>query len=153
MRVGLAAILVMAVAVLGLAAYVRLAPFNPAIWHTALPTDTRQIDGDNCADAVDTQTKGAMAACMVNGSATQVLAKLNATALATPRTRLVAGSPDEGRMTWETRSAFWGFPDYTTAQAQTRGDQARIEIIARLRFGGSDFGVNAARLRAWLSAL
>lgn len=150
----MAIVLILAVlGVLGLAAYVRLAPVDVLRWHTALPTDADQPTGTNCADSVVAQTGGATAACMTVGTAQRVLQQLNSIALATPRTRLIAGSPDEGRMTWETRSKLWGFPDYTTAQAETRGDSSRLDVAARLRFGGSDFGVNADRLRSWLAGL
>jgi hypothetical protein len=53
----------------------------------------------------------------VQGADRAALARLDEIALATPRTTRLAGSPDEGRITWITRSALWGFPDYTTAQA------------------------------------
>ncbi|HHB81701.1 MAG TPA: DUF1499 domain-containing protein, partial [Aliiroseovarius sp.] len=52
-------------------------------------------------------------------------------------------------MTFVTRSRLWGFPDYTTI-AYADG---RITIFARLRFGRSDLGVNAARVGAWRELL
>lgn len=66
----------------------------------------------------------------------------------TPRTRIVAGSVEQGMVTYETRSAMFGFPDYTTV----RRNGSRIEIFGRLRFGASDLGVNAARIEGWLKA-
>jgi len=77
------------------------------------------------------------------------LARLDAIAMASPRTRRLAGSPAEGRITWISRSRLWGFPDYTTAEA-TPG---RLVIHARQRFGSDDWGVNAARLQDWLAQL
>ena len=56
---------------------------------------------------------------------------------------------DQGRITWITRSLLWGFPDYTTAEVRADG----LYLFARLRFGGGDNGVNAARLRNWLARL
>ncbi len=146
-----AAVLVL-IAVAGLAAWVRLAPFDPAVWHEALPTDTRALEGD-CAAGVQQGAKGAVAACILPMPPQEVLARLDAIALATPRTRRLAGSPEEGRITWETRSALWGFPDYTTAQAGASGTGARLDIRARQRFGTEDWGVNAGRLRDWLAKL
>ena len=66
-----------------------------------------------------------------------------------PRTHVLAGGPDVGLTTYVTRSALWGFPDYTTI-AQ---DGDAIVIRAHLRFGQSDMGVNAARVRSWVAAL
>ena len=74
-------------------------------------------------------------------------------ATATPRTHRLAGSPEAGRITWITRSRLWGFPDYTTAQVTQTPTGPRLDIHARLRFGRSDMGVNAARLHAWLAQL
>ncbi len=83
------------------------------------------------------------------GAPADLLARLDAVALATPRTRRLAGSVEEGRITWETRSALWGFPDYTTAEVREDG----LYLQARLRFGREDMGVNAARLRDWQERL
>ncbi|MCU0911304.1 MAG: DUF1499 domain-containing protein [Rhodobacteraceae bacterium] len=130
------AALVLAVA--GAALWVRLAPADPADWHR--PTALR--------DPGDERGAGSFAATRLLGerSGTEVLAALDAAALATPRTRRLAGSPEEGIVTWVTRSALWGFPDYTTAWVQADS----FTVYGRLRFGRSDFGVNEARVRAWL---
>jgi uncharacterized protein (DUF1499 family) len=79
-----------------------------------------------------------------------MLARLAAIAEATPRTRLLAGSVASGRITWITRSAVFGFPDYTTAGLAAG---PKLCLHARLRFGRDDFGVNEARLRRWIDAL
>jgi Protein of unknown function (DUF1499) len=137
----------------GFTLWVRFAPVTVATWHVALPTDTRELEG-SCVDGVTAlQPGGATAACSVPGTAPELLARLDAIAMATPRTRRIAGSVEEGRITWETRSQLWGFPDYTTAQAETRGASTRLDMAARQRFGQGDMGVNAARLKLWLGQL
>lgn len=60
--------------------------------------------------------------------------------LAEPRTQKLGQV--QGQDIYISRSAFWGFPDYTTLAT---GD-GRAVIYARLRFGKSDMGVNRARL-------
>lgn len=65
------------------------------------------------------------------------------------QTRIAAGDPKEGHVTYVTRSLFWGFPDYTTVQREG-GD---LLIHARSVFGRSDLGVNAARVDRWINAL
>ena len=137
-------------------AYIRLAPSDPAHWHvkpemsgaggwTFLPPG---------ADAVIAETGGARAAVTILGqSPEQVLAHLDAIAMETPRTVRLAGSPEDGVITWVTRSALFGFPDYTTAAVRPDGPATVLTLHARLRFGRSDFGVNAARLRDWLTQL
>lgn len=115
--------------------YIRLAPSDPADWHQ-MPDFTEGADlRGGVMRIVDTGPDG--------------LARFADIALATPRTTRLAGSVEEGMMTFVTRSKVWGFPDYTTAQQA--GDQ--LKIYGRLRFGGSDFGVNKARVDGWIADL
>jgi len=131
-------------ATLAFAAWVRLAPSDPARWHVPVAAEPGP------ADQVVPRTGAAtLLLSTARGTPAEVLAKLDAIALATPRTQRLAGSVEEGRITWITRSALWGFPDYTTAEIRPNG----VLVHARLRFGQSDLGVNAARLTDWLSRL
>jgi hypothetical protein len=139
-RVSGYAILVLLAAVAAPAAYVRLAPLDPTRWHQA-------VAQDSLAGEVVAQEGSASLRLVGDGPA--LLAELDALALSTPRTFRLAGSVTEGRITWVTRSALWGFPDYTTAELRPDG----VQVHARLRFGRSDMGVNAARLRDWLARL
>lgn len=133
----------------GLMVYIRLAPSNPADWHIALaprPVAMQSLSPDH----VTALPNGAYADLPLSpDQARTTLAKLDAIALATPRTRHLAGSAETGRITWQSRSLIWGFPDYTTAQITAEG----LTIFARQRFGSNDWGVNAARLRDWLAKL
>lgn len=129
----------------GVQAYIRLSPVDPTQWHFDITSIAEK--SVNCQ--VVSAKGGAVYRCAVQASARDTLAKLDRIALATPRTRRVAGSAAEGRVTWETRSLFWGFRDYTTAQVQDK----TLQLYARQRFGSSDHGVNAARLRDWLTWL
>lgn len=128
----------------GLMAYIRLAPVDPALWNQALPTDL-------AADGSLSVTEGAARVALA--ASEDALLRLNEIALATPRSTLIAGTPAEGRMTWQIRSAFFGFPDYVTAQLTTGPNGLRLDMLSRLRFGRADFGVNAARLTDWLARL
>lgn len=140
-----------ALVVLGFAVYVRVAPSDPARWHVSPATDA----APDCT--IRAERGAARAACLVPQAAADALARLDAIALATPRTTRLAGSVEEGRITWVTRSRLGGFPDYTTAEVRDdMGDGpagARLDVFARLRFGGDDLGVNAARLTGWLGRL
>ena len=115
--------------------WIRLAPQDVARWH-AVPQDITPRD----------LTGGAVRA--VAGDAA-TFSRLDAVIRATPRTRVLAGSVAEGMVTYVTRSAVFGFPDYTTVRL--RGGQ--VQLYGRSRFGVSDLGVNAARLDGWLRAL
>jgi Protein of unknown function (DUF1499) len=133
---------------LALASFIRLAPADPAAWNQLPDLYTWGTDGPY--DAVIPMTGAAsLRLSPSKGDPAELLSRLAVIAAETPRTTLVAGSPDDGRMTWETRSLIWGFPDYTTAEIRPDG----LYIYARLRFGRSDMGINAARLTDWLSRL
>jgi uncharacterized protein (DUF1499 family) len=124
----------LAVAGIGMA-YVRLAPSDPARWHV-MPV----ISADKNFRA------GVIRVLKVGPEG---LARLDAVARATPRTRVLAGSVAEAMVTYVTRSAVFGFPDYTTVMQ----DGEVLKIHARQRFGRSDFGVNRGRVEAWIRDL
>ncbi len=125
------------------AAWVRLAPSDPARWH---------VDPAGAAPGPGRYVAGPAGDRPALPGGADTLERLAALAEATPRTRLLAGSVAEGRITWITRSRLWGFPDYTTA-ALCGPDGAEVCIHARLRFGRDDLGVNRARVEGWLAAL
>lgn len=128
-------IVVLVLALIALGVYVRLAPSHPEDWHD-LPSGLEPGDGEGRAMRV-VPDEG------------DTLGRLDAIIRDTPRTRVLAGAVEEGMITYITRSALWGFPDYTTISRQ--GDQ--IVLFGRLRFGKSDMGVNAKRLDGWLAQL
>lgn len=123
---------VVALVMIGFAAYVRLAPSDPVRWHVA-------------REGAEARTFKGGAIRVVEGE----LAALDKIARAEPRTRVLAGSVEEGMITYVTRSKLWGFPDYTTVWQEG----GKLVLSARLRFGSSDLGVNAARLERWLAQL
>ena len=138
-----------AVLVGAVAAYVRLAPSDPAVWHVdpaaAEPGPGRYVvkpeGGDSAGPLLATTPQEALAA-------------LDEIARAAPRTEVLAGSVEAGRVTYVARSALWGFPDYVTVEAVPAEEGgARLVIFSRLRFGQDDLGVNAARVQDWLARL
>ena len=121
--------------VIGGLAWIRLAPSDPAHWH-ADPKVTADQDLAN----------GVRRRIPATSDSFQDLHQL---ILETPRTDVLIGSPDEGKVTYVTRSLWFGFPDYTTIKAN--GDV--LELWARQRFGMEDLGVNKARVDGWLETL
>lgn len=130
--------------VIAFAAYVRLAPSDPAQWHVDLTADGLPAHAHVFCIRPDNRY-GPIA-----GDPKALLAQLDAIAMASPRTTRLAGSPDEGRITWVTRSALMGFPDYATAQVM---EGPGLCIAGRQRFGSQDWGVNAARIGGWVQDL
>jgi uncharacterized protein (DUF1499 family) len=115
--------------------YVRLAPSDPQRWHVA-------VSGEE-----DVDFAGGAIRVMVTGPGGLTAADAYMRSL--PRTEVLAGSPDEGRLTYVTRSRVFGFPDYTTVEYRN----GRLLAHARLRFGQSDMGVNRERLEGLVAAL
>lgn len=116
-------------------AWIRFAPSDPAVWHV----DPKVTADQDLSTGVRRRIEG--------GEPT--LLALHKIILETPRTEVLAGSPEEGHITYVTRSKWMGFPDYTTLMLN--GEQ--VELWARLRFGQSDLGVNKKRVEGWLAAL
>ncbi len=131
-------------AVVALMVYVRLAPLNGAEWHAVnLPV----------GPAGEFTTAGSHTVLRDVEDGGQALRELDDIIMATPRTTRVAGSVDEGRITYVTRSAVMGFPDFTTIGVSTAEgrDEATLAIFGRQRFGKADLGVNKARINDWLA--
>ena len=143
-------ILVIVLGVAGFAAYVRLAPADPAFLDVdPVKSGTAGVDGHFIVRPVG----GDIAAPVFTESPAALLARFDAIVLATPRTKVVAGGLAQGRITYVTRSALWGFPDYSTVEAIPYAEGATLAIHARLRFGRGDLGVNKARVTGWLDAM
>jgi uncharacterized protein (DUF1499 family) len=130
------------VAFLGVLAFVRLAPSDPGRWHIDLAATGFDPSSGQLFCITPSNRYGPVA----EGA----LVRLDAIALATPRTERLAGSPEEGHITWITRSRLMGYPDYTTAQLMP-GPQ--LCLFGRQRFGSEDLGVNAARIGGWMQVL
>lgn len=120
---------------LGFLAYVRLAPSDPNRWHIE-PRVTEDKTLNNAALRRLTVGSGG-------------LRRMDTLISSEPRTYRLAGSVEDGMVTYVTRSRTMGYPDYTTMM-QVGED---LLIYARSRFGRKDFGVNAARVDRWIDAL
>lgn len=116
-------------------AWVRFAPSDPQVWNV----DPKVTADQDLATGVRRR---------IDGGA-EVMTRLHAIILETPRTEVLAGSPDAGRVTYVTRSKWMGFPDYATLQ----NDGDVLELWSRRRFGQNDLGVNKARVDNWLTQL
>lgn len=127
-------IVLMCVLTVGLIAFIRLAPTDAARWHVPIT----QTNSQNMVGG----------AIRVTQADTAALARVDEAVRALPRTHVIAGSVDEGRVTYLTRSKLIGFPDFTTVEYS----DGLLKMHARLRFGRSDLGVNRKRLERLLIA-
>ncbi|WP_435661068.1 DUF1499 domain-containing protein [Leisingera caerulea] len=126
--------LVLAAVVAGLG-FIRLAPSDPLDWNTQ-PEFTE-----------DKEFRGGVFRVVRTGPGG--LERFHRIASHAPRTSVLAGGPDDGMVTYITRTQVLGFPDYTTA-AQ---DGDLLKVYARLRFGRSDLGANKERINNWLAEM
>jgi len=129
-------------------AYIRLAPSDPARWHVDPLAATDPGQG-----GVHLVPGGPESAPIFATDPAALLAAFDRIALAEPRTRRLAGTPEDGHVTYIARSRWVGFPDYVSVKAVAAEGGATLAILSRLRFGASDLGVNRARVERWLDAL
>jgi uncharacterized protein (DUF1499 family) len=76
-----------------------------------------------------------------------------AAARSMPGWSIVAADPATGRIEASQTSRWFGFTDDIVIRVLTRGPASRVDMRSLSRQGRSDFGVNAARIRAYMSAL
>ncbi|SER48627.1 Protein of unknown function [Tranquillimonas rosea] len=145
----LAPLALLVVVIAAAMAYVRLAPTDAAAWHV----DPMEVDPPKEGGWLVRPARGNAAAPVFPVSTAGLLEAIDSIARETPRTERLAGSVQEGRITYVTRSQLWGFPDYITVAAiPTEGGAAPV-IYSRLRFGKSDMGVNRKRAEDWVAQL
>jgi uncharacterized protein (DUF1499 family) len=66
---------------------------------------------------------------------------------------IVATDNAAGRIEASDKSRWFGFTDDIVIRVATTGSGSRVDLRSSSRLGRSDFGVNAARIRAYLAAL
>jgi uncharacterized protein (DUF1499 family) len=71
-----------------------------------------------------------------------------------PRVKELHRNMDATQIDYVQRSAFWRFPDIITIRFIAIGEKkTTIAIYSRSVYGAGDFGVNRARIRAWVAKL
>lgn len=136
-------------AAVAVAAYIRLAPSDPARWHE----DPRLVTRPGTPNFHLIRMVGGDAMPQVFQMDRETLAaRLDEVARADGAT-LLAGSVQSGHMTYLTRTPLMGYPDYTSVLIEPAGEGAMLLGFARARFGHSDLGNNRARLERWIAAL
>ncbi|PIP97502.1 MAG: hypothetical protein COW75_05675 [Rhodobacterales bacterium CG18_big_fil_WC_8_21_14_2_50_71_9] len=143
--------LLLAAAVAG-AAYVRLAPDDPAAWHvdplsdarTGRPNEARILPQGGAADAVVSPVFAMTPEALMR--------RFDAAAMADARVTRLAGGTEALFATYVQRSAMFGWPDYISVRAVAVEGGAALAVWSRSRYGYSDMGVNRARVGRWLAA-
>ncbi|OGL59015.1 MAG: hypothetical protein A3J27_11340, partial [Candidatus Tectomicrobia bacterium RIFCSPLOWO2_12_FULL_69_37] len=66
---------------------------------------------------------------------------------------IVASDRASGRIEAVATTFWFGFQDDVVIRVQREGERNRVDVRSKSRVGGSDFGTNAKRVRAYLEAL
>jgi uncharacterized protein (DUF1499 family) len=149
LRILLFTLVAIAVLTAGGAIYTRNAAMNPELWHVEPAAAVRSGRPNDFLVAED----GDVPPVLLPGAPEEVAARLDAVAMAEPRTERIAGAPSEAFMTYVQRSRLMGFPDAVSVRVEPAEEGSRLTIWSRSRFGQSDLGVNRARVERWLEAL
>ena len=81
-------------------------------------------------------------------------ARWEAVAAAQPRVTLLAGVSDGRQFAYVQRSARFRFPDIVTVRfIAVSPSRSSLAVYSRAIYGRRDFGVNRARIEAWLAEL
>lgn len=126
---------------------VRGADHDPARWHVDPATATRSWSSNDFMAAPPGATEAKIDLELKLDDPAAALAAFDRVARAAPRTEVVAGSVEEGHVTYVQRSKLVGFPDYVSVKRVEGG----LVVWSRARYGLSDMGVNADRVRRWLA--
>ena len=73
---------------------------------------------------------------------------------AEPRVHLISTEKDRPRLVYIQHSFFFHFPDIIPVEFLPTGNgRSTLALLSRSRYGQGDFGVNAARVGAWIAKL
>lgn len=140
----------LALAVLGLA-YIRLAPDDVAQWHVDPQTVKR---GEKPNQFLMRDGDGDAGSPVFVVDANELARTFHEYALSRPRVTRLAGEPEQLWMTYIQRSKWFGFPDYISVRiVPVDAGRSALAVYSRARYGGSDLGVNQARIAKWVEGL
>lgn len=94
-----------------------------------------------------------MAPLELNSTAAQAFELALEVAKSMPGWSIVSAEPATGRIEASQASTWFGFTDDIVIRVTADGSRSRIDMRSLSRQGRSDFGVNAARIRAYMIAL
>lgn len=144
MRILLILLILIAVAAAVAAIYIRVAPLDAEALHVD-PAEVTPPTSPNFAFMVGT------AGHFIQASPEEVGTRIAGVADA-DAAQLLAGSLEEGHVTYVVRSRVMGFPDIMTLRWRAQDGGTQLDIFARAVYGYSDLGVNTQRAHRWSEA-
>jgi len=155
-RMAIFLIFLTAAAVGGFFYYVSTITSDPAVWHVdplTAPTPVKPHSFRMAPPALTNEVVD-MPAPVFTANPTLMAKAFDDFVLSQNKTTRIAGSPEEGWMTYIQRSPRWNFPDYISVKfIDLNGGKSTIAIFSRSRFGYSDLGVNKKRVLTWVNTL
>jgi len=140
----------------GLFYYVSSVEHDPAVWHvdplivpqTVRPKSFRMAPPALTEEFVDVPSP------VYTVNPTLMAKAFDDFVLSQSKTNRIAGSPEEGWMTYVQRSQSLNLPDYISVKfIDLNGGNSTIAIYSQSRFGYDDLGVNEKRVLAWVNTL
>lgn len=130
-----------------------VATFSAAVWLRSVPMPAEVWHVDPASITPPTSPNFVLRigddAPRLAGTIPEVAARLDAVAVSEGAER-IGGDVADGFVTYVVRSRIFGFPDAVSIRLYEDGDDVRVEIFSRSRFGHSDLGVNEARVARWI---
>lgn len=140
----------------GLFYYVSTVEHDPAIWHVDPLTEPQSVKPHSFRMAPPALTEESVDAPspVYTANPTLMAKAFDDYVLSQSKTTRIAGSPEEGWMTYVQLSFSLNLPDYISVKfIDLNGGKSTIAIYSQSRFGYDDLGSNEARVMAWVGTL
>lgn len=136
---------------LALVAWVRFAKDDPTVWHVDPLTVVKHKNPNQFLLLPDGERRQSPVFDMPAADLAETFQKV---ALGADRVAKLATSEDGLWCTYVQRSNLMRYPDYISVRFIELADgKSTLAVYSRSRFGRKDFGVNKARVKAWIGAM
>ncbi len=148
----IAIVLLVAAVVLGLMAYTRTLDHDVAQWHVDPLVAPKPSTPNSYRIGPEETVEFDAIAPVFDVPASELGATFDDVATQDDSVEIVAGSAEDGWVTYVQRSALFAFPDYISVRfIDVEGDRSTLAVFSRSRIGRSDLGVNKKRVIDWMS--
>ena len=140
----------------GMFYHVSTVEHDPAVWHVDPLTEPQTVKPHSFRIAPPALTEEIVdvPSPVYSANPTLMAKAFDDFVLRQTKTSRIAGSPEEGWMTYVQLSPSLNLPDYISVKfIDLNGGKSTIAIYSRSRFGYDDMGVNETRLLTWVGTL
>jgi hypothetical protein len=140
----------------GLFYYVLNVEHDPAIWHVDPLSEPQSVKPNSFRMAPPALTEEFVdsPSPVYTVNPTLMAKAFDDFVLSQSKTLRIAGSPDEGWMTYVQLSPSLNLPDYISVKfIDLNGGKSTVVVYSRSRFGYDDMGVNGERVMSWVGTL